>query len=231
MEIQVGTLTVCTADGRLLRGNDPFRSGAATDRFFLGRTAEGNVWRYRHDLPAALVEELESLARAEPVCADPALLADAEPETAPALRAALARHAPVRGEHRGPAYYLPPGPAAPPSTVEISEANAGLLAAAFPRIAEALAAVRPCVVSLEAGVAVSVCFSARLSGAAAEAGVATREEHRGRGHGSAAVAAWAEAVRAGGRLALYSTSWANPASRALARRLGAVLYGEDFSIT
>jgi hypothetical protein len=41
------------------------------------------------------------------------------------------------------------------------------------------------------------------------------------------VAGWAAAVRAEGRLPLYGTSWANRASRGIARNLGLVLYGED----
>jgi len=227
--MQVATLTICTSEGRLLRENDPF-GGNGPDRFFLGRTPEGNIRRFRHDLPDGLVDELESLVRSEPVLSDPARLASAEPVTAPQIRAVLARHAPVRGEHRGPAYYLPPGATATPSAVEVTDANAEVLAAAFPRLAQTLPVIRPCAVSLEDGSAVAVCFSARSSAAAAEAGVTTLEQYRSKGHGSAAVARWAEAVRGSGRLALYSTSWSNAASQALARRLGAVLYGEDFSI-
>ena len=37
-------------------------------------------------------------------------------------------------------------------------------------------------------------------------------------------------VRAMGRLPLYSTSWGNTASQAVARRLGAVQYAVDLSI-
>jgi hypothetical protein len=229
IETQVATLTVCTPEGRLLRENDPF-AGNTADRFFLGRTAEGNVWRCRHDLPDALVAELEAIVRSEPVCPDPIGLASAEPVTAPQVRAVLTRHAAPRGEHRGPAYFLPIGAAAPPWAVEVTDANLEVLTAAFPRLAQALPAIRPCAVSLEDGGAVAVCFSARSSAAAAEAGVTTREQYRGKGHGSAAVACWAGAVHRSGRLALYSTSWNNVASQALARRLGAVLYGEDFTI-
>src|SRR5687768_13773797 len=100
MELQAQTLFVCSPDGRLLRDNDPFPDAVA-DRFFLGRTAHGNVWRLRHDLPDGLARELEDLCRAEPVCGDPHRLAQ-EPTVAPAVRAALQRHAPVRKEHRGP---------------------------------------------------------------------------------------------------------------------------------
>ena len=52
----------------------------------------------------------------------------------------------------------------------------------------------------------------------------------GRGFASAAVAAWAAALRERGRLPLYSTSWENLASQGVARKLGMVAYGEDWEI-
>jgi predicted GNAT family acetyltransferase len=76
----------------------------------------------------------------------------------------------------------------------------------------------------------SVCFSARNTPVAAEAGVDTVEEFRGRGYAPAVVAAWARAVRQEGRVPLYSTSWDNLASRSVARKLGLVMYGADFSL-
>jgi predicted GNAT family acetyltransferase len=60
--------------------------------------------------------------------------------------------------------------------------------------------------------------------------VETLEGYRGRGHAPAAVAAWARAVRATGRIPLYSTSWDNLASQAVARKLGLIPYGADFSL-
>jgi predicted GNAT family acetyltransferase len=78
--------------------------------------------------------------------------------------------------------------------------------------------------------AVSLCFSARLTERAAEAGVETLEGYRGRGYAPAVVLAWAQAIRASGRVPLYSTSWDNRASQAVARKLGLVQYGVDLSL-
>jgi len=82
---------------------------------------------------------------------------------------------------------------------------------------------------IEGELAIALCFSARLTPRAAEAGVTTHPAHRRRGHGAAVVAAWARAIRATGRVPLYSTSWDNLASQALARRLGLACYAEDFA--
>jgi len=78
---------------------------------------------------------------------------------------------------------------------------------------------------------VALCRSARgAPGAAVEAGVETAPAWRGRGHGAAALAGWAERVRRSGRVPLFSTTWENVAARALARRLGLRLYGEDLHL-
>ena len=69
------------------------------------------------------------------------------------------------------------------------------------------------------GHAVSLCFCARRSQVAAEAGVETAAGYRGRGFGSRVTAAWARRIRESGRLPLYSTSWNNAASLALAGKL------------
>jgi RimJ/RimL family protein N-acetyltransferase len=79
--------------------------------------------------------------------------------------------------------------------------------------------------------AVAICFCARLNPQAAEAGVETVAAARGQGYASAAVAGWAAAMRQRGVIPLYSTSWANVASQGVARKLGMVCYGDDWSIT
>jgi RimJ/RimL family protein N-acetyltransferase len=67
---------------------------------------------------------------------------------------------------------------------------------------------------------VSLCFCARLTNSAVEAGLRTEADHRRRGYGAAVTAAWAAQVLATGRVAFYSTSADNLASQAVAARLG-----------
>jgi len=230
MELQVEALFIHDDRGRLRCVNEP--GEPAAPRFFLGRTGAGNLWRFGHALPEELVQRLEELLSAEPVSPD---LIES-PVCLSALRSALAAHAPIRGEFAGPAYQFP-GEIRGTETViggrvlAITEQNAELLRDNFADVIPELAFRQPCFVVVHGGTAVSMCFSARLTARAAEAGVGTLEAFRGHGYASAVTAAWALAVRAGGRRPLYSTSWDNLASQGVARRLGLSSYGADLWIS
>jgi predicted GNAT family acetyltransferase len=61
--------------------------------------------------------------------------------------------------------------------------------------------------------------------------VETARPFRGRGYAKAVVATWSATVRILGVEPLYSTTWQNTPSRALARALGLVSVGRDLHIT
>jgi len=223
MQIQAETLYCYDADGRLRCINEP--GDPPAPRFFMGRTPQGNLWRFRYDLPTEIAQQLEALCRSEPVGAN---LTHA-PLRYDAIRAVLQAQTPIEEEFRGPAYRVPDNIQPPPGVVLVSETNEQLLQPWFMDLLpigseQTIAAV------LEEGTAVAVCFCSRLTSRAAEAGVETAAAFRGRGHATAAVAGWAAEVRRRGRIALYSTSWDNLASQGVARKLGMRLYGEDWSI-
>jgi RimJ/RimL family protein N-acetyltransferase len=144
----------------------------------------------------------------------------------------LETHSPVSEEERGPSYWLRDEVEVKEQAMLITQENQHLLEPHFPRrrswepsLEHGLVAV-----ALKKGRAVSLCYAARLTLQAAEAGVETVEEARGHGYATAATALWASAVRKSGRLALYSTWWENQASQKVAHKLGAVRYGEDWWI-
>jgi hypothetical protein len=196
-------------------------------RLFLGRTRAGHLWRYRHDLPESAIAELEGMLRGEPVAAD----LSHPPQCLLTLQAALARDAPLAGMWSGPAWRFPDEiPAFEHEVVPVTPANDALVRPDFPLLADDLPWCQPCLAVVADGRLASLCFSSRNTPIAAEAGVNTVEEFRGRGYAPAVVGAWGQAVRSEGRIPLYSTSWDNLASRSVARNLGMVLYGTDFSI-
>jgi RimJ/RimL family protein N-acetyltransferase len=117
--------------------------------------------------------------------------------------------------------------------VLITKEKGSMLEAGFPWKLPHLTAdadIGPVTAAVVNGSAVSICYCARLSPLGAEAGVETLDPMRGRGYATAAVAAWATAVRRQGLLALYSTTWENAASQRVAEKVGAVCYGEDWEI-
>jgi RimJ/RimL family protein N-acetyltransferase len=225
IHMQATTLYVHDANNRLLRINEA-DSEVPAPRFFLARTLSGNIWRIRYDLPDDLAAELERLAAAEPVVHD----LHRPPHHRAQYTQLLERHAPLTNVYEGPAYVLPELDP-PTKTVTITPQNKTLLQANFPYTMNNLENRAPVVVVVEDDVAVAACYSARLTTQVAEAGVHTLENYRGRGYGAETVRGWAQELRASGRTPLYSTSWDNLASQAVALKLGASQYGVEFSVT
>ena len=213
------------ARARLLSVNEPSGGGPAP-RLFLGRTRRGNLPRFRADLPGPLVEELEALCRDEP--AGKELLG--RPRHSAAYARLLEAHAPVGEVEAGPAYRFAEYPEPRRRPLALTEKDAAVLRGGFEELVEELPGWRPFLALLEGGRAVSVCRSVRITPEAHEAGVETLPEFRGRGYARDVVAGWALAVRSLGAMPLYSTSWENAASQAVARKLRLVQYGTDFHI-
>lgn len=227
LEIQINTLFLVNPQGRLLSINEPGTPPAP--RFFMGRTSIDHLWRVRYDLPGELVDQLNTLCRSTPHRS----LLTSQPEQYQAIRELLAAHTPRVSEYRGPAYWLPTISQVPPQVMLLSEACVHLVRDTFSWLIAWLAnpANGPVAAVIEQGQAVSVCCCSRLTQRAAEAGVNTVEAFRGKGYAKATVAAWAAAIQHSQRIALYSTSWENQASQRVAKKLGAVVYAEDWSIT
>lgn len=232
INLQATALFTHDAQGRLRHVREPGYAEAElypAPRFFMGRTAQGNIWRFRYDLPLELVEQLEELCRHEPITSDFAEL----PKQAAPIHAVLNKQQPVTTEVRGPAYWIPDGLSLAGDTVLISEANKTLLEAHFSWAITSPSNFRvgPIVAAVVDETAVSICHCARITADVAEAGVETVEGYRGRGLAGTAVSHWATIMREQGRIPLYSTSWDNTSSQSVARKLNMVCYGEDWSIT
>jgi RimJ/RimL family protein N-acetyltransferase len=214
------------ARSRLLCVNEP-GGGPVAPRLFLGRTRQCNLWRFRADLPEVLVEELEALCKDEPAGGE---LRSPPRHTAAYLRL-LEAHAPVREMEAGPAYHFAEYPEPSRPSLALTERDAGMLNGGFEELIAELSDWQPFLALLDAERVVSVCRSVRITHEAHEAGVETLPDFRGRGYATDVVAGWARLVRSLGAVPLYSTSWENAASQAVARKLRLVQYGADFHIT
>lgn len=225
MQIHVEALFTRDAAGRLLRVNEPH--GGDAPRFFIGQTAEGSHCWFRADVDEDLARQLAAEAKARRSGEDHRLA----PEDPARYEALLGRAAPVQSTWAGPAYCFPREVAEPSDVVPVTDQNAEILR---PHLAPWLDSTAPGLLTMavvEDGRAVAVCSSVRITDVAREAGVETAPGFRGRGHVARAVAAWAVAVRRTGSIPLYSTSWSNTASQAVARKLGLRMFGADLHIT
>ncbi len=217
-ELQLRTLFVLDGARRIVGTRETVPGSGPL--FSLIRDRERCAWAVRADVARDVAEELDGLAAREPPAGD-------------------FRQAPVHAERyrsllkgrvdSGPSFVFRERIARPAGVVLIKDVRAlerhfsGWTASEIPGCA-------PIVGAVEDGYAVSVCFSARRSDEAAEAGVETAADWRGRGLAPLVTAAWALAVRESGRIPLYSTSWSNGASLAVARKLGLVGSGCVWSV-
>jgi RimJ/RimL family protein N-acetyltransferase len=211
--------------GDLGRVNEP--NGAPAPRFFLGRTPDGDVWRFRHDVNHDIRSDLEA-AIEDDVFAGNVV---ESPVSASRYEAILARDAPVQSTWLGPAFSFPQALPATVGAVPVTDENAHVLRPLLEAWVPDTRLCQPMFALVVDDHAVAVCASVRLTSDAHEAGVDTASSHRGRGYAAQVVAAWARAVRDVGRVPLYSTSWKNEASRAVARKLGLIQFGNDLHIT
>ncbi len=228
MELGVDALFTHDADGSIRRINEP--EGELAPRFFFGHTAEGSLWRFRYDLHPDTRRKLAALAAAEPGWPD----LQSEPHNLEAFLAVLREEEEVQSIYCGPAYRFPDDVPMPVNVTTITRSNLHVLrhmVADVDDVARHFEAGQPTVAVLEENLAVSVCFSSRLTEHVAIAGVETLEPYRGRGYATAVVAGWARAVRAMGRIPLYGTTWDNRASQGVARKLGLIRYGTELSLT
>lgn len=222
MRLHVEALYTRDAAGRLLTVNDV--GAAPAPRFFLGRTPNGNMWWFRHDVEAPLAADLARLCDSLPPGLD---VVSAEP-----FVERLSRVAAVEKIWTGPAYHFPRAlPAEDVGVVRVTANNVTVLSPYLEDWHGDVSPGAPMAVALEDGKAVSVCGSVRITPHAHEAGVDTNRDFRRRGFATRAVTAWAKAVRELERIPLYSTSWQNEASRALAAKLGLIQFGSDLHIT
>lgn len=223
MQMHIQALYMHDEQARLVAVNDG--SGVRAPRFFLGRTEQGNVWRFGDDLPAELCTELEVLCQTEP------LTRSERPQHEAAYKDILARHDPIERIWFGPAYWFPNGAVATTEPIRINEQNAYLLQGELQAWIPDVPYQQPFMALIVEGQAAAVCASVRITDAAHEAGVETLAIQRQKGYAVAVVSAWAEAVEKMGARPLYSTSSENMASQRVAARLGLSRYGVDFHIT
>ncbi|MEF2248387.1 GNAT family N-acetyltransferase [Paenibacillus sp. IITD108] len=217
MSIQAEVLYIHDHAGRITTINEPADQPAP--RFFWGQTDAGSIVRFRSDTPDSLIHDiLQCLGQS-----------DSTEQLASIIRA-LEKERAIKGIWIGPAFVFQEFANDYTDATLVNEDNKYCLGPGFPTLLSELKFREPCFMVTENNMAVSVCFSARSSDKAAEAGVETLKDYRGKGYAMRVTSSWAQAIRRSQKIPLYSTSWDNYSSQSIAKRLRLHLYGTDISI-
>lgn len=216
MKIQAETLYTLDDQRRLLRINEP--DGGQAPVLFIGITSTGSCTYYYEQLPSTLIKDLGCESGL--------------PLDIPKLIRRVETYKPVKDVWMGPAYTFPEKCGEWHSNVQLIDRHCTfLLSEHFPELIGRLPEKMPLAAYVIKDSAVAVCCSARVSTQGAEASLYTASDFRGQGYAAEAVKCWQYHVKESGRIPIYSTSWDNTASQTVARKLGLIQFGVDFSIT
>jgi hypothetical protein len=212
LRLEMQTLWTTDADGRLERMRTA--EGGRPPLLAVAASRAGLCWAMSVGVPT---DVRDGIARILSTTAG----SDAvgwEPETKHELLELLGRVGPLRPPEGGPSFLVPRG-LRPPTDVEIWSGGDDDRERLRGRMLEHDRAtlLEPWAAVIVDGRVAAVCETARSAPGSVEAGLWTYEPFRRAGLGTAAAAAWAGLVE--DRMAFYSTSWANDASRGVARRL------------
>jgi RimJ/RimL family protein N-acetyltransferase len=220
LRLEIETLWPLDARGRISTRRAP--------DFVLASTAAGLAMAVGPAVPdqlaAMLAERVQRAAPAQPLSSPPPILDDCRQRLAETLGPLEL----LPGS--GPSYLIHERvefPSSVPLICSTAQAHVATLAGANPGNWEPDewqqllgGQLGPWAMAVHAGEVISICHTPVSSPLAAEAGVWTRPEFRGRGHAAAVTAAWAALLRPSGRLLFYSTARTNVSSQRVAARLG-----------
>jgi len=217
MNIQAEVLFAHDSTGRITRINE--RMFQPAPRFFWGQTNLGRIVRFRNDVLNDVIRDIVNIMDRE----DPT-------EQLAKVISVLEKDKEISRIWMGPAYAFHEIDTDYANATLVTEDNKSCLAHGFSSLLSELEFRKPCYMVMENDIAVSVCFSARISDKAAEAGIETLEGYRGKGYAIRAASSWAQAICQSQRIPIYSTSWDNYSSQSVANRLRLRHIGTDISI-
>lgn len=226
-----------TPEGRIEREAAP--DGSPGPLMFIAGCDSGNLVSFGHELPGALVDDLNASAAAEPPLATPSSV----PVHIERYLDLLAPLGAVKA-HPGLSFHLPHRSPAPTTatlvssgTVEGARLEADLTRDGMPpdlaemgfRDVSDLWA--PWCLALQDGRIASLAFAARLQPDGAELGLATLPAFRGRGLAAAATAGWSALPDLADRTLFYSTAKSNLASQRVVAKLELRFIGPTWDIS
>jgi GNAT superfamily N-acetyltransferase len=226
LTLQIHSLYQHDSVGRIVNYAGPPGDQGKAPFVFFGRTVLGNLWRVRAGLPDALTRDLFRFAAAEAVVPD----LERKPERWAAMRSRIEEFETINIEFAGPAFRFPNVIEGGDEATLMRPGDEERIAASMPGFDGPIEDRDPMFAMIREERPVALAFCATVPGVACEVGVETSPGWRGHGFAGELVAAWAREMRSRGVEPLYSTSWENAASRAVARKLDLILYASDLHL-
>jgi hypothetical protein len=236
LQVDIDTMFVMSAAGRIERENDPDRSSGP--RVFFAGCPFGNLARVRYDVEDDVAMRILEVAALEPAWRDP----DAMPACAEKIVELLSSGQPAEVS-TALIYQLPnrlryehPAAIVRGDSEDGRQMLARLAERGMPDymqtagFKEAGDFWEPWCVALDGTEIASMAFAARLGVSGAELGVYTFPKYRGRGLAAAVTAAWSSMPSLNQHALFYSTSKSNRSSQRVTARLGLRLIGTSVRI-
>jgi hypothetical protein len=236
LEVDIDTMFVMSATGRIERENDPDHSSGP--RVFFAGGPFGNLTRVRYDVDDAIAMSILEVAATEPPWRDP----DVMPACAEKIIELLSGGQPA-AVSSALIYQLPNGLRYEhPASIVRGDSDDGqqmlarladrgmpdyMQTAGFKGAGDFW---EPWCVALDNGEIASIAFAARLGDSGAELGVYTFPTYRGRGLAAAVTAAWSSMPSLNQHALFYSTHKSNRSSQRVTARLGLRLIGTSIRI-
>jgi len=236
LHVDIDTMFVMAASGRIERVNDPDHSSGP--RLFFVGCPFGNIARVRYDVDDRIARRVLEAAAKEPPWRDPDVTPGCVGEIVELLSgekpAAIAPY-PIDKLPNGLGYDHPAaivrGDSAEGREMLARFTERGMpdymRDAGFKGLGDLW---EPWCVALDGAQVASMAFAARLGEMGAEVGVYTFAKYRGQGLAAAVTAAWSSTPSLNPRELFYSTSKSNRSSQRVAARLGLRLIGASVSI-
>jgi RimJ/RimL family protein N-acetyltransferase len=236
LQVDIDTMFVMSATGRIERENDPDRSSGP--RVFFVGCPFGNLTRVRHDVDDDVAMRILEVAAKERPWRDP----DAMPARAEKIVELLSDGQPA-AVSTALIYQLPNGVRyEQPAAIVRGDSDEGrqmlarladrgmpdyMQTAGFKGAGDFW---EPWCVALDGTEIAAMAFAARLGASGAELGVYTFPKYRGRGLAAAVTAAWSSMRSLNQHALFYSTSKSNQSSQRVTARLGLRLIGTSVRI-
>jgi hypothetical protein len=236
LQVDIDTMFVMSATGRIERENDPDRSSGP--RVFFVGCPFGNLARVRYDVDDPIAMRILEVAAEEPPWRDP----DVMPACAEMI-VALLSEGPAAAISPALVYQLPNGlQYEHPAAIVRGDSDEGrqmlarladrgmpdyMQTAGFKRAGDFW---EPWCVALDMGEIAAMAFAARLGVSGAELGVYTFPKYHGRGLAAAVTAAWSSTPSLNQHALFYSTDNSNRSSQRVTARLGLRLIGTSVRI-